>query len=140
MQLISRFQEVFNKAEIPLKLRPYEILITSSTSGLIEFLPNSISIDGLKKSLPKGVNLNVFYRSFFKNSFEEARKNFIESLAAYSLICYLMQIKDRHNGNILLDINGYIIHIDFGFILGISPGNMNFESSPFKFTLVYFIF
>ena len=136
MQLIKRFQEVFKEAEIPLKLRPYDILITSSSSGLIEFLPNTISIDGLKKKIPATLTLNTFYRSFFKNSFEEAQKNFVESLAAYSLIAYIMQIKDRHNGNILIDMNGCIIHIDFGFILGISPGNLNFENAPFKLTLV----
>lgn len=32
---------------------------------------------------------------------------------------------------------GYIIHIDFGFILGITPGNLNFESVPFKLTREY---
>ena len=138
MQLIKRFQEVFKEADIPLKLRPYDILITSSTSGLIEFLPNTISIDGLKKKISSNLNLNTFYRSFFKN-FDEAQKNFVESLAAYSLIAYIMQIKDRHNGNILIDMNGCIIHIDFGFILGISPGNLNFENVPFKFTLVIFL-
>lgn len=137
MQLIRRFQEVFQEAGIPLKLKPYEILITSSSSGLIEYLPNTISIDGLKKKLPPEANLNTFYRNFFKNSFEDAQRNFVESLAAYSLVCYLMQIKDRHNGNILVDMNGRIIHIDFGFILGISPGNnLNFENAPFKFTTV----
>jgi phosphatidylinositol kinase/protein kinase (PI-3 family) len=74
------------------------------------------------------------YLDIFGKGFEEAQKNFIESLAGYSLFTYLMAVKDRHNGNILIDNTGRIIHIDFGFVLGSSPGNMNFETAPFKLT------
>lgn len=46
----------------------------------------------------------------------------------------IVQVKDRHNGNLLMDEEGHIIHIDFGFMLSNSPGGVNFESAPFKLT------
>ena len=139
MQLIKKYDEIFRGENIPLKLHPYEIIITSNSSGLIEFLPDTISFDALKKKLlENNLTFTDFFINHFGDDFEESQKNFAESLAGYSLVCYLLAIKDRHNGNILLDKDGCIIHIDFGFILGISPGgNLNFENAPFKITRYY---
>ena len=139
MQMIKKFDEIFKEENIPLKLRPYEIVVTSRDSGLVEYLPDTISMDALKKALLKNdMSFDYFFKCHFGDDFEEHQKTFTESLAAYSLVCYLIAIKDRHNGNILLDKEGALIHIDFGFVLGISPGgNMNFENAPFKLTKDY---
>ena len=69
-------------------------------------------------------------------TFEEAQDNFLRSLVGYSLVCYILQIKDRHNANIMLDREGHIMHIDFGFVLGDTPrmGKVPLfsERAPFK--------
>ncbi|EGR34193.1 phosphatidylinositol 4-kinase, putative [Ichthyophthirius multifiliis] len=137
MQLICKFQAIFQKAGLPLWLRPYEIIATSASSGILEFLPNTLSIDGLKKKVANFTNLMDFYQECFGEGFEKAQKNFIDSLAGYSVVCYLLQFKDRHNGNILIDNKGYLIHIDYGFMFSISPGGINFENAPFKLTKEY---
>ena len=43
-------------------------------------------------------------------SYHHARRNFVQSVAAYSIVTYLLQLKDRHNGNILLHADGAVVH------------------------------
>lgn len=43
--------------------------------------------------------------------FPQVRRNFLRSLAAYSVVSYILNIKDRHNGNILIHEDGFLIHI-----------------------------
>jgi len=70
-----------------------------------------MSLDGIKKNNP-GRSLMQFYNDTFGYDFEEARKNFMDSLAAYSILCYLLQIKDRF----ILD---FYTFFEFFCILGI---------------------
>ncbi|KAH6765455.1 phosphatidylinositol 4-OH kinase beta1 [Perilla frutescens var. hirtella] len=137
VQLISHFYDIFQEAGLPLWLRPYEVLVTSSYTALIETIPDTASLHSIKSRLPDISSLRDFFVAKYQEnspSFKLAQRNFVESMAGYSLVCYLLQVKDRHNGNLLLDEEGHIIHIDFGFMLSNSPGGVNFESAPFKLT------
>ena len=134
MQLMKIFNKAFKEENTNCYLQPYDITATSSSSGFLEFLTDSMPIDALKKT--HKTTLLEIYECMFGDRFETARKNFIQSLAGYSLYCYLLQIKDRHNGNILVSLDGHVLHIDFGFMFTTSPGNINFENAPFKLTTV----
>lgn len=140
MQLIFKIRQIFYESELELWLKPYEILAVSPSCGLVECINDAYSIDAIKKSLPVYMHslLDYFRKKYGPadcKRFKQARDNFIKSLAAYSLVCYILQIKDRNNGNILIDSEGHILHIDFGFILNHSPGGwIKFENVPFKLT------
>lgn len=132
-QLLLTLHSIWMSEQVPLKVFPYKILCLSNDAGLIEPILNTISLHQIKKQNKNSLSA-YFEEEFKEDSLAEAQTNFIESCAAYSLVCYLIQVKDRHNGNILLDNRGNLIHIDFGFILSASPKNLGFESSPFKLT------
>ncbi|XP_011312654.1 phosphatidylinositol 4-kinase beta isoform X2 [Fopius arisanus] len=135
-QLLEMLSKIWQEENVPLWLRPYKILCLSNDSGMIEPILNTVSLHQIKKHCQLTL-LQYFEREFGpvdSKGFAEAQRKFLQSCAAYCLICYLIQVKDRHNGNILLHSDGHLIHIDFGFILSASPRNLGFESSPFKLT------
>jgi len=137
VQLIELCQDIFAEAGLDLWLEPYGIISTTSSTGLIETLTDALSLDALKKKDGYVSLAHHFQASYGHDAARlgQAKRSFITSLAAYSLVCYMFQIKDRHNGNILLDTEGHLVHIDYGFILGIAPGgSFSIETAPFKLT------
>lgn len=135
-QLLQMFQRLWLEEHVPLWVHPYRIVCLSSDSGLIEPILNTVSLHQIKKNSQVSL-LEYFIKEYgpkTSEAFLNAQMNFVCSCAAYCLISYLIQVKDRHNGNILLSNTGHLIHIDFGFILSTSPKNLGFESSPFKLT------
>jgi hypothetical protein len=65
-----------------------------------------------------------------RSAFSACANAYISYLFSCSIICYILSVKDRHNGNVLLDATGALIHIDFGFFLTASPGSNLFEGNP----------
>lgn len=158
MQVISKLRSWFS-TEIPEEsrpfLRPYTIMCVGGDAGLLECLSDVKSVDEVKKRTDNFESLRDYFEraypasnhhSHFGHSpdiaretpisFAQAQENFLRSLVGYSLVCYILQVKDRHNANILLGRDGSIMHIDFGFVLGDTPkmGKVPIfsEKAPFK--------
>ena len=130
MQIMSKLWTWFQD-EIPTHsrpfLRPYTIMCVGGDAGIVECLPDVRSINDVKKSTDGFVSLRNFFERAFGPpvqtpyapdnhneqvgavSFEKARDNFLRSLVGYSVVCYILQIKDRHNANILMDREGHIM-------------------------------
>ena len=136
LQMIAAFRGIFSSVGLDVWLFPYRVTSTAPGCGVIDVLPNSISRDMLGREAVNGLYDYFISKYGGEDSirFQEARTNFVKSMAAYSLITYLLQFKDRHNGNIMVDNAGHIIHIDFGFCFDIAPGGVRFERAPFKLT------
>ncbi len=50
---MRRMLAIFQECGLSIYLRPYDIIVASINTGLIEFMPDTISIDQLKKQCPK---------------------------------------------------------------------------------------
>lgn len=152
-QLIGVCSKIWSEHSVDVWVKNMRILVTGESSGLIETITNAVSLHSLKRlltlaSITAGTNpkkriaslQDHFAKTFGATDsppYQRAIECFAQSLAAYSVISYVLQLKDRHNGNILIDSDGHMIHIDFGFMLSNSPGNMGFEAAPFKLTFEY---
>lgn len=130
LQVIAMFKNIFNSVGLTVYLFPYRVTATApgvSVSacrnviradvhlqcGVIDVVPNATSRDEMGRAKVNDL-LDFFVAKYGGKDtveFQRARLNFIQSMAAYSVACYILQIKDRHNGNIMIDGEGHIVHV-----------------------------
>lgn len=94
---------IFKRKNLKLWLKPYEILATQYDCGLIEFCEDSIGVDYIRKTLRQRLNRSCDLYDYFRINFGsptakgpqgerflKAQNAFADSLAAYSLVCYIL--------------------------------------------------
>lgn len=124
----------------------YPIYALECNKGILQFIPNTKSLMSIqfncyefslygnvksKKRLPKAIKNYYIGRdiSFMKPKLfnylqtlpgdkNTIYNNFINSLIGFLMVSLLLGIGDRHNDNIVLDNQGRIYHIDYGYIFG----------------------
>lgn len=138
LQMLRLFSYIFESSNEVALLKPYDCLVIDGDASLIEPLLNAESVHQLKKH-NNGISLNEYFIRKWRGpdspEYEVAQRTFMRTLIGSSVVCYLLQLKDRHNGNIMIDDEGSIVHIDWGFLLWNTPGAIGFETAPFKLTL-----
>jgi phosphatidylinositol 4-kinase B len=99
MQMIKYFIRIFRIEDVPVWLLPYTIMSTSQTTGLIQLIPNAQSLDAMKKSAYWPGSLRGYFEKTYGSpdsaAFQQAVSAYISSMAGYSVVCYILSIKDR---------------------------------------------
>lgn len=95
--IFQMFKLIWDEESVDLWVRPYKIVCLSNDSGLIEPILNTVSIHQIKKNSNKSLKEYFIdeYGEVTSERFQEAQQKFMQSCAAYCLISYLLQVKDR---------------------------------------------
>jgi phosphatidylinositol 4-kinase len=99
----------------------------SNGYGLIQTITGAMSVHSIKKGLTSiyidesgrtrtkyGTLKDHFLQKFgaeTSSAYGVAQMNFLRSLAGYSMVTYILNLKDRHNGNILIDEQGHLVRM-----------------------------
>jgi phosphatidylinositol 3-kinase len=127
LQIISYMDNLLKRVNLDFEFTTYKVLATSKNDGFVEFVPNSLTIYDILKNYQN--QIYPFLRENGGNNTEKLLDSYINSCAGYCVATYILGIGDRHLENILINRNGKLFHIDFGYILGRDP---KFYPPPMK--------
>ncbi|GMK59473.1 hypothetical protein CspeluHIS016_0800790 [Cutaneotrichosporon spelunceum] len=125
IQLFNLMDRLLRKENLDLCLSPYSVLATSTTEGMIQFVPSK----SLATIMAEHGSLQNYLREHHPDvgalgsyGIEAGvMDTFIRSCAGYSVLTYILGVGDRHLDNLMLAPDGHFFHVDFGYILGRDP-------------------
>jgi len=121
MSLIRLMDQILkDELNLDLHIISYNILPVSKESGFVDMVSECETVYKIREKLNYSI-LNYIIDKNPSENVEHLRYRFMKSCAAYCVITYLLGIGDRHLSNIMMTDEGYLFHIDFGFVLGYDP-------------------
>jgi len=96
------------------KIPTYKIIMIDKTIGIVEFVESSYTLGNLKSK-----NISILNHVLEHNrmlTVDVIRNRYAKSLAISSCISYILGFGDRHLDNIMINKDGLIFHIDYGYI------------------------
>jgi hypothetical protein len=109
----------------------YQIIMITKDVGLIEYIEDSITLRMINQH---GYTLQNYILNCNANeTLDKIKTKFMHSLSISSCISYIIGLGDRHLDNIMINKNGQIFHIDYGYIME-NPLTSIFDMPQIKVT------
>ena len=120
-QLVAYYGKAFEAAGLPVWLPGRRVTPVCKEASVSEIMSSTHSLASIKAHHTYPGSLAVYFEKAYGGSsdapqFKRALDNFVGSMAAYSVICYLLGIRGRSDANMFLDPAGHIVHSDFSSV------------------------
>eukprot|EP00048_Salpingoeca_helianthica_P008276 m.120826 g.120826 ORF g.120826 m.120826 type:complete len:1378 (+) comp14562_c2_seq1:302-4435(+) len=121
--LLSYMHRCLARDKIEVPVLTYRVLPTSDVDGLVEWVPDSMTLTEIETSYHKNIQ-NYLVNNNDNVQVSHVRRTFMKSLAASMIMTFLLLVGDRHKENMMIHHSGTFFHIDYGYVLGEDPKPM----------------
>ena len=106
----------------------YNVFPLNALQGCVEMIPNATTLYDVRKN---STLLNFIMNGNANTTVATMRERMVSSCAGACLLAFTMGLGDRHLENILVTHNGYVVHVDFGYVFGDDPKH---AATPMRIT------
>ena len=97
------------------KIPAYEIIMITKNIGIIEFVEDSVTLRMVNSA-------NITLQNYIldnnpKETTENVKRRFLQSLAISSCLSFMLGLGDRHLDNIMINKKGQLFQIDYGYLM-----------------------
>lgn len=112
----------------------YNVIPTGESSGWIEIMENCTTLYDIKHTRQTTI-MNFIMENNPHKTAHVIKTDFIRSVAISCVLSYVLGLGDRHLENIVVNKNGELLHIDFGWLFGEDPHGVPSEMRITRQTL-----